>query len=192
MSMQKSKITKMELILNDISDKYKKKIYDQKYLETISIDGVKLINLKSITGEEGDLSEIIRINSENKIESLPEFKIAQINRTRLIPGSIKAWHLHFKQDFVWYVSPHEQLFVGLWDLRKKSKTENKVMRIILGGGNSQLLFIPHGVAQGSAVFNNTPVDLYVFSNFKFDKKNLDEKRLSWDSKGKQFWFPKKD
>lgn len=192
MSMRKSKTIKKELILNDISDKFKKKIYNQKYLETISIDGVKLINLESIPSEEGDLSEIVRINSKGETTSLPGFKIAQINRTRLIPHSIKAWHLHFKQDFLWYVSPYSHLFVGLWDLRKDSKTEDKTMRIVLGGGQSQLLFIPHGVAQGSAVFQNKPIDLYVFSNIQFDLKDLDEKRLPWDSKGKSFWLPKKD
>ena len=180
------------LSISDISNKFRKKIYHQKYPLISFIEGVRLIKLQSIPSEEGDLSEIVKINSKNELEEIPEYKIAQINRTRLHPGSIKAWHLHYKQDFIWYISPYNHLFVGLWDLRKNSKTENKTMRIILGGGQSQLLFIPHGVAQGSAVFQNSPVDLYVFSNFKFDKNNLDEKRLPWDSRGKQFWEPKKD
>lgn len=180
------------LSLKDISNKYRKKIYNQKYINKTTIDGVKIINLKSIPSEEGDLSEIVRINNKSEILSIPEFKVAQINRTRLLPNSIKAWHLHFKQDFIWYISPYNHLFVGLWDLRKGSKTEDKTMRIVLGGGQSQLLYIPHGVAQGTAVFENKPVDLFVFSNLEFNFNNLDEKRLPWDIKSKSFWLPKKD
>lgn len=190
--MLRPKFVKKVLTLGDISVKYRKKVYSQKYVQTSLLDGVKLINLHNIPCEEGDLSEIVRINAKNEIESVPGYKIAQINRTRLLPGSVKAWHLHFKQDFVWYVSPFNHLFVGLWDLRKNSKTEDKTMRIVLGGGQSQLLFIPHGIAQGSAVFQNKPVDLFVFSNIQFEMNNLDEKRLSWDSKGKNFWSPKRD
>ena len=176
----------------NISAKYRKGIYDQKYKSALILDGVRLINLHSIPGEEGDLSEIARIGMNGEISSIPGFKMAQLNRTRLIPNSVKAWHLHFKQDFIWYVSPYDHLFVGLWDLRKNSKTEDRTMRIVLGGGQSQLLFIPHGVAQGSAVFQNAPVDLFVFSNTQFEINNLDEKRLPWDSKGKNFWSPKRD
>ncbi len=190
--MPKAKSVNKPLTLGDISVKYRKKVYGQKYAPSPLLEGVKLISLLNIPGEEGDLSEIVRINMKSEVSSIPGFKIAQLNRTRLIPNSVKAWHLHFKQDFIWYVNPYDHLFVGLWDLRKNSKTEDKIMRIVLGGGQSQLLFIPHGVAQGSAVFQNTPVDLFVFSNTQFEINNLDEKRLPWNSKGKNFWLPKRD
>jgi len=179
------------LTIKDIETKNKKKIYKQKYTSSKLIEGVKIIDIKNISSEEGDFSEIARFE-KGKIKQIPDFEIAQMNRTRLIPGSIKAWHLHFKQDFVWYVSPFDHLFVGLWDVRKKSKTKGKKMRIILGVGKSQLLFIPKGVAQGTAVFQHLPLDLYVFSNQEFNMKDHDERRLSWDSLGKDFWFPKKD
>lgn len=179
------------LTIGDIDEKSQKNIYKQNYLPIQLIEGVKIIDLKNIPGEEGDFSEITSFN-KGKLKQIPDFEIAQINRTRLFPGSIKAWHLHFKQDFVWYVSPFDHLFVGLWDLRKKSKTNNHVMRIILGAGKSQLLFIPKGVAQGTAVFQPSSLDLYVFVNQQFNIKYPDEKRLPWDSLGKDFWFPKKD
>ncbi|MEK7633239.1 MAG: dTDP-4-dehydrorhamnose 3,5-epimerase family protein [Patescibacteria group bacterium] len=179
------------LTIGDIDEKNQKNIYKQNYLSPQSIEGVKIIDFKNIASEEGDFSEIVRLK-KGKIKQIPDFEIAQINRTRLIPGSIKAWHLHFKQDFIWYVSPFDHLFVGLWDLRKRSKTNGQVMRIILGTGNSQLLFIPKGVAQGTAVFQHLPLDLYVFCNKQFNIKEPDEKRLPWDSLGKDFWLPKKD
>lgn len=179
------------LTIEDVDVKNQKNIYKQNYILARSIEGVKLIDFKNIPSEEGDFSEIARLN-KGKIEQIPDFEITQINRTRLIPSSIKAWHLHFKQDFVWYVSPFDHLFVGLWDLRKKTKTNGQAMRIVLGAGKSQLLFIPKGVAQGTAVFQHLPLDLYVFSNQQFNIKDPDERRLPWDSLGQNFWFPKKD
>lgn len=179
------------LRIEDIDEKNQKNIYKQNYKPVLSIEGVKIIDLKNIPSEEGDFSEIVRLN-KGKIKQIPDFEVVQMNRTRLFPKSIKGWHLHFKQDFVWYVSPFDHLFVGLWDLRKKSKTNERTMRIILGSGKSQLLFIPKGVAQGTAVFQHRPLDLYVFSNQQFNIKDPDERRLPWDSIGKDFWQPKKD
>ena len=179
------------LTIKDIDTKRQGTIYRQNYNRVDFIDGVKLVGLKNIPSEEGDFSEIVRLN-KGRIKDFPNFEVAQINRTRLLPGSIKAWHLHFRQDFVWYVSPFDHLFVGLWDVRRKSKTKDKIMRIVIGGGTSQLLFIPKGVVQGTAVFQSSPLDMYVFSNQQFDIKNPDERRLPWDSLGKDFWLPKKD
>ncbi|MFA6081602.1 MAG: dTDP-4-dehydrorhamnose 3,5-epimerase family protein [Patescibacteria group bacterium] len=179
------------LTIKDFEEKTQKNIYKQNYISTRLIEGVKLVDIKNIPSEEGDFSEIVRLN-KGRLKQIPDFEIAQINRTRLLPNSIKAWHLHFKQDFVWYVSPFDHLFVGLWDLRKKSKTNGQIMRIILGAGRSRLLLIPKGVAQGTAVFQHLPLDLYVLSDQEFNIKNPDERRLPWDSLGQNFWFPKKD
>lgn len=179
------------LVMADIDVKNQKKLYKQNYISSRSIEGVRLVELKNIPSEEGDFSEIVRLD-KGKIKQIPDFEVAQINRTKLFPGSVKAWHLHFKQDFIWYISPFDHLFVGLWDLRKKSKTNGKSMRIILGSGKSQLLLIPKGVAQGTAVFQHLPLDLYVLSNQQFNIKKPDEKRLPWDSLGQNFWAPKKD
>ncbi len=180
-----------KLTLNDIDTNYVKKVYDQKYYKKRKIDGVKIIPVYNIPSEEGDFSEVVRFQ-KGEAKLIPGFSIEQINRTRLLPNSIKAWHLHFKQDYIWYVSPFSHLIVGLWDMRKKSKTKGEVMRFVMGSGASQLLYIPHGVAQGCMVVSNEPVDLYIFTNLQFDLKNLDEHRLSWDSLGSDFWKPQRD
>lgn len=142
--------------------------------------------------EEGDLSEIIRLNGNGKLIHFPNFKLTQINRVKQAPNTVKAWHLHFNQDEVWYVAPSDNLFVGLWDVREKSETANLTMRIVLGGNNSLLLYIPRGVAHGSANFSYKDTDLYSMVNRQFDIKNPDEMRLPWDSLGKEFWQPLKD
>lgn len=180
------------LSLDDIDRNVRPKIYTQNYSKKPIIEGVKIINLTSHVGEEGDLSEIIKVGNQGEIEGISGFKIAQVNRTRLNPGSIKAWHLHFRQDEVWYLIPSGELLVGLWDVRKDSSTQGITMKLVLGGDNSQLLFIPNGVAHGSVNFIRQTVELFYFVNQRFDLKNPDEHRIPWDAKGADFWTPQRD
>lgn len=179
------------LTIDDIDPDYKGKIYIQDYSKKTVIEGVKLIDLKNHAGEEGDFSEIVRVK-DGELEQLPGFKIAQVNRASMIPHSVKAWHLHLKQDEIWYVLPSGHLLVGLWDLRKDSGTKEVTMRLVLGGGASQLLLIPKGVAHGAANFSNKPSELFYIVNQVFDINNPDEMRISWNTKGEDFWRPQKD
>lgn len=169
----------------------RKQMYHASYTSESSIKDVRVMPLITYPSEEGDFGELLRIE-KGQLKSVPGFKLAQINRTTLIPGSIKAWHLHFKQDEIWYVSPSDHLFVGLWDVREASPTQGKTMRIAIGAGTSRLVFIPHGVAHGSAVLVNKPVELYVFVNKHFNSVRHDEKRIPWDSLGADFWLPQRD
>ncbi len=180
------------MTLDDIDDEVRTKVYTQKYGHGNAIEGVKIVPLKNSISDEGDFSEIMRFKNDGELEAIPGFKIAQINRTRVFANSIKAWHIHFKQDEIWYIPPEFHLFVGLWDIRKKSPTNKQTMRINLGGTLSHFLYIPHGVAHGSANFSNKPIELFYFVNQQFDVQDPDEKRIPWDSVGTDFWTPEKD
>lgn len=180
------------MIFDGLDQKVQAKIYFQKYKPQAFIDKVKIIEIDFKVDEEGDFSEILRINDNNEVEGLPGFKILQANRSRLFPRAVKAWHLHLKQDELWYVVSQDHLLVGLWDIRKKSPTNGKVMRLIMGGGKSQLLFIPKGVAHGSANLIDHPVTMWYFTNQRFNLKNPDEGRISWDAIGADFWKPLRD
>lgn len=181
-----------DLTLEDIDEQIKGKIYTEDYSKKPIIEGVKIIPLTNFPSEEGDFGEIIRLNSNGELEQVPWFRLAQINRTYLFPGTVKAWHLHFKQDEIWYLTPNRDLFVGLWDVRRDSKTNGILMRLVIGSGKSELLFIPRGVAHGSANFTNTDANLFYLVNEKFDVKNPDEMRIPWDAAGTDFWKPKRD
>lgn len=180
------------LTINDIDESVKSKIYDQDYGKKNVIDGVKIVDLVKHISEEGDFSEITRISQEGTMDKFPDFKIAQINRTKLFPGTVKAWHLHFEQDEVWYLVPSGHLVVGLWDLRKNSKTRGQSMRVVLGGGLSKLLYVPRGIAHGSLNLAEKPAELFYFVNKQFNINNPDEKRISWDALGSNFWEPQRD
>lgn len=181
-----------DLTESDIEDGALARVYTQDYSKKLTIEGVELINLNNHVGEEGDFSELLRFKENGCLEVLPDFKILQINRTKLYKGAIKGWHLHLKQDDLWYVIPYGHLIVGLWDLRKDSKTKGAISRIVLGGGKSELLFIPRGVAHGAVNVAKKEVEILYFMNQKFDPKDPDEKRLKWDSLGADFWKPLKD
>lgn len=179
------------LTVDDIDESVKDKVYTQDYASKSLIEGVKIISLKDYTGEDSDFTEIIKINEQGYIEALPEFKIMQINRSYMYKNSVKAWHLHFKQDELWYVAPTFSIFVGLWDVRKNSPTKDQTMRVVLGG-KSQLLFIPRGVAHGAANFSNEPINIYYFVNQMFNINEPDERRIPWKALGQEFWTPIRD
>ena len=178
--------------IQDIDDLVQSHVYTQDYATKVTIEGVKLIPVKYSVGDEGDFSELMRLDDKGEVEAMPGFKLAQINRTQLFPGSVKAWHLHLKQNEFWYLPPQFQMMVGLWDLRKHSQTVNKTMRVNVGGGTSCLLYVPCGVAHGAAVFGNRNIELFYFVNQKFDIKDPDEKRIRWYYLGKEFWSPERD
>lgn len=176
----------------NLDESVSQKVYTQSYSPKPIIEGVKIIPLEKHLAEDGDFAEIIRLDEKGELEKVSGFKLAQANRTRLNPGSLKAWHLHLDQDEIWYVIPTGLLFVGLWDVRKDSSTNGKTMRVVLGGGKSSLLFIPGGVAHGSANFSSDDVHLLYFVNKHFDPAKPDEHRIPWDSKGANFWTPQRD
>lgn len=180
------------LTLEDIDEKNRSKVYAQDYSPKQLIDGVKIIQLKNINSEEGDFCELMRLNSEAEFEQLPGFKVAQINRSTQFPGSVKAWHLHLRQDELWYVPEESRLVAGLWDIRKGSKTLNQTNRIVLGGSIHKMLYIPRGVAHGSVNFSNSLGVIIYFMNGQFDLKDPDEQRVPWDARGADFWKPERD
>lgn len=177
---------------DDLNSEVKDKVYIQDYSPKAKIDGVKVIPLKNFVGEDGDFSELLRIDPNGEIAELPDFKIAQINRSRLIPGSIKAFHIHLNQEDVWYLPPSDSLFVALWDVRENSATKGVSMRINLGGGTSSLLYIPRGVAHGMKNNSTSDINLFYFVNGQFNLENPDERRLPWDSLGAEFWETPKE
>lgn len=174
----------------DIAPQYADVLTTQAYGTSAPIEGVSFIPLKYHGDDTGEFTELGRFIN-GRIEALPSMSIAQISVSVLLPGTVKAFHLHFDQTDVWYVSPHERLLVGLLDTRKSSPTASKTMRFILGGGVAQLLVIPSGVAHGAANVWNKPVTMTYFTDQKFDSKSPDERRLPYDLFGEDFWRLKK-
>ena len=181
-----------DILSEEIVPEIQDEVYSRDYSQKSLINGIKIVVLKTFLSEDGDFGEIIRLNSRAKLKRIPGFTVAQINRTTLLPRSVKAWHLHLKQNEIWFVLPSGHVLVGLWDVRKNSPTSGKTMRVVLGGGQSSLLFIPKGVAHGSLNLSHKSSELFYFVDRQFDINDPDEKRIPWDAKGEDFWKPQGD
>lgn len=180
------------LTLSDLDETSSSKIYVQDYKSKPVIDGVSIITLKNMSGEDSDFSELLRINANGEAEQFPGFHVAQINRSTQIPGSIKAWHVHMAQDEVWYVPDEARLLTCLWDIRKHSPTNGMVMRIPMGASTHRMVYIPRGVAHGSVNLSQNVSVIMYFMNAQFTIDDPDERRIPWDALGKEFWEPQRD
>jgi len=169
-----------------ITSDYQNKIHLQNYGEKPQIQGVKIVNLPVFTDDGGTFCEIGRVLSNTGIqEYFPDFKLRQINWSRIQPGLVKAGHLHKKQVDIWFVPPCDRVLVGLIDARENSETAGSKMRFVLGAGKAKLLYIPAGVVHGCANPYNRPMTLIYLVNKYWNKK--DEWRINWQEYGKGFW-----
>lgn len=152
-----------------IEPKTAKVITKQDYNPCSVIDNVKLITIKRFTAPDGAFNEIVRLNENGEIiipSELTGFKVKQLNHGVCVPGTIKAWHLHYNQDEVWFIHPDSKVIVGLLDVRASSKTKLQSMKLCLGDGVAQLLFIPRGVAHGlSNPYTEKVFMTYLISNY---------------------------
>lgn len=176
-----------------ISEKHKKKLAKQKYDKEVNIEGVKVAEIENFVTEDGTFNEVARI-SKGRITKPPEFsdfEVVQINHSLLVPGTRKAWHLHEKQDEIWFIHPNSRVIVGLLDVREGSPTQDKIMRLVLGGGKTHLVYIPRGVAHGvSNPYYKKEATMTYFMNNTYN--GTDELRLPFDyAVPPDFWEMKK-
>lgn len=169
----------------EVAPEYAKQLWTQAYGAKPRIEGVQLVDLKRHVDDGGEFAELARLGPGAEVQGLPGFVVRQVNFSVLQPGAIKAWHLHKQQEDVWFVPPTSRLLVGLLDARKGEGGAS--MRLVLGDGSAQLLFIPRGVAHGVANPYPQPQPMLYFVNQAFDAQHPDEHRLPWDVLGKDFW-----
>jgi dTDP-4-dehydrorhamnose 3,5-epimerase len=159
----------------------------QDYTKKPTIEGVQLINLNLFVDDGGALAEVIRLDENGNMQLIPEFKVRQSTFSQVLPGAIKAFHLHYNQEDVWFVLPDSRMLIGLFDARKDSPTYQKSMRFVMGAGRGQILYLPRGVAHGCANMWTQTANMIYFVNQCFDAANPDEHRLPWNTLGDDFW-----
>jgi len=172
---------------NDIIDELREKIKTQDYSKKAQIDGVRFIDVAEFPDDGGTFAELARLDDSGSMLAMPDFKVKQINRSEMEQNSVKAFHLHYNQDDIWFVPPSERLLVCLVDTRKGSATRGVIMRFVLGAGKARLLYIPRGIAHGVANLTTEKQTLIYFVNQQFNASSPDEHRLPWDVFGKEFW-----
>jgi dTDP-4-dehydrorhamnose 3,5-epimerase len=168
----------------EINSKFKSLITTQSYKSKDAIEDVKLIDLPLYNDDCGAFSEIVRLHENNTVINLEQFHAKQLSWSNVLPGVIKAFHLHYTQDDLWFIPPSESLLIGLFDCR-----ENKTgtMRFVMGAGKAQILYIPKGVAHGYTNHTNEKQSIIYLTSQHYNRETPDERRLPWDTLGKEFW-----
>jgi dTDP-4-dehydrorhamnose 3,5-epimerase len=160
----------------------------QSYAPAVTIEGVRILELKRHADDGGSMTELARL-VDGHPEALADFTVRQVNYSEMAPGALKAFHLHQRQTDVWYVPPSDRLLIVLLDVRKRSRTEGMRMRFMLGNGSSRLLVIPPGVAHGARnLGTETGRIIYLTDvHFSAEPSACDEGRLPWDFAGADIW-----
>ncbi|HHY67281.1 MAG TPA: hypothetical protein GX517_08815 [Alicyclobacillus sp.] len=175
------------LSLDDIGVEYRELVTTQEYGPKPRIEGVQILDLRWFTDDGGAFTELARLDEQGCLAVLPEFQVRQVNYSVVLPGAVKAWHLHFNQEDVWFIPPTVRLLVGLLDVRTSSPTYRNTMRFVMGAGKAQVLYIPRGVAHGVANIWAQDAYMMYLVNQQFDPEKPDENRLPWDVLGDSFW-----
>ena len=139
----------------------------------VMITGVRVKKLKVVPDERGRLMEILR--SDEEIFK----KFGQVYMTTALPGVVKAWHYHKKQDDN-FTCIHGKMRLALYDARPDSATYKEINEFVISLDDPMLVTIPklvyHGfkcVGDTEAVVINTPTEPY-------DRNNPDEFRVDPD------------
>lgn len=99
------------------------------------LQGVNIKKLKIIADKRGAIMHMLRNDD-------PEFRqFGEIYFSLIYPGVVKGWNMHKKMTLN-YAVIQGAIKLVLYDDRKKSKTEGKLVEILTGIDNYSLITIP--------------------------------------------------
>ena len=105
------------------------------------IQGVKVTPLKQILDERGKIMHFMR-NDDPDFQAFGEVYFSQV-----LPGAIKAWHLH-KAMTLNYVVVAGRIKLVLYDAREGSSTKGELMELVLSPEDHKRVTVPFGVWNG--------------------------------------------
>jgi len=170
-----------------IGRQYQQSISTQSYQSKSVIEGLEIKTLTLHSDDGGNFSEIFRVTQGNVEGFEKPFEVRQVSMSVLTPSTIKAFHLHYNQEDIWYVPPFDRLLANFIDVREDSPTFQNQVRLVLGGGKSYVVRIPQGVAHGVANIYQRNMTLFYATSSQFDSAAPDEQRLPWDHFGTEIW-----
>jgi dTDP-4-dehydrorhamnose 3,5-epimerase len=170
-----------------IGNEFQSAVTTQSYQSRPGIEGLEVKPLTLHSDDGGNFSEIFRL-TEGYVEGYDKpFEVRQISMSVLTPNTIKAFHLHYLQEDLWYVPSYDRLLANFIDVREDSPTYKNHVRLVLGGGRSFVVRIPNGVAHGVANIYQRSMTLFYATSSQFNSADPDEHRLPWDQFGSDIW-----
>ncbi|HET9300362.1 MAG TPA: dTDP-4-dehydrorhamnose 3,5-epimerase family protein [Candidatus Polarisedimenticolaceae bacterium] len=176
-------------LVPDAEGRYARQDYGPRRL----IEGVQLLPLRRFHDDAGSMTELARFVPAG-VEGVPGFAPAQINYATLVPGAIKAFHVHRRQTDLWFVPPEDRVLLVMVDVREGSPTAGVRMRVMLGDMNPLLALVPPGVAHGCRNLGTSTARIVYLTDVHFrpEPELTDEGRLPWDFAGPEIWEPVKE
>jgi dTDP-4-dehydrorhamnose 3,5-epimerase len=116
------------------------------------IEGVRVIPLRRIVDERGEIMHMLKRTDEHFIA------FGEIYFSCAWPGTIKAWHIHKSMTINNAVVSGMAKLV-MYDLRKQSPTFGELQEVFLGERNYVLVQIPPGIANGYKAYGDKLVVL---------------------------------
>lgn len=171
---------------SDLAGEAQAKLSTQDYSPKPKIDGVEIVELKRFIEDGGSFLELGRL-SGGKLAGFEGVEVKQLSYSEMMPGAIKAFHVHVNQEDIWFVPPSQRLLVVLHDIREASATKGTTMRFVLGDGKAQLVRIPQGVLHGAGNLGTERAAIIYLVTEQFDAADPDEHRLPWDYLGQDVW-----
>lgn len=111
----------------------------------IPIDGARLIEVKNVVYDRGQLTELFRSEwFDGSASDRADFAVRHVTLVSLLPGEVSQWHRHREQrDIVFPVAGF--IRIGLYDEREDSKTRGAGWTGMFSLTRPRALYIPPGV-----------------------------------------------
>ena len=168
-----------------LDPKFESALTVQQYQTKESIEGVQIIDQPFHRDDTGNFTELGRINDQGELEAFEGFKPQQVSLSIMLPKVVKAFHVHKKQDDVWYVSPDNRLLAILVDLRENSPTKGNKCELFGGGRIAYSGYLQAWLMEPAILHTSTK--LIYFTTQQFSPESPDEYRLPWDYFGADIW-----
>jgi dTDP-4-dehydrorhamnose 3,5-epimerase len=128
------------------------------------IDGVRVVPLRRIVDERGEIMHMLKRTDEHFIA------FGEIYFSCAWPGTIKAWHIH-KTMTVNNAVVSGMAKLVMYDLREQSPTRGELQEVFLGERNYVLVQIPPGIANGYKAYGEK---LVIMANCATEPHDPDE------------------
>lgn len=135
------------------------------------IDGVRVKSLRVIPDERGRLFEILRRDEPDLYTGF-----GQAYMTTTMPGVVKAWHFHERQeDF--FTCVRGMIRLAIYDDREGSPTRGTVNEFFMGDHDMKLVVVPRRTWHGWKCISEHEAMILNLVSEPYDAANPDEIRL---------------
>jgi dTDP-4-dehydrorhamnose 3,5-epimerase len=143
-------------------------------LDRMPVDGVRVVDIRSVPKRAGFLTEIFRH------DWLEAGDVAHVFQVTLAPGAVSAWHAHRDTTDRIFVAAGS-ITLALYDARAGSPTYGRLAELQLTIARPQLVVIPPGVWHGLIVTGSAPAVVVNLTDRPYAYEAPDHWRLPPDT-----------